>query len=54
MHNKVNDLGASHKSQEFTAIAGGLRKPCLIFWKLRPPNLILGLVRGRVRQPKKR
>jgi hypothetical protein len=28
------------------------RKACLILWKLRPPNLILGLIRIPDKRPK--
>src|SRR3984893_4410290 len=52
MHNKVNNLCASHKSMVLAANTGVLGKGCLIFWKPRTPNLILGLVRALDEQPK--
>jgi hypothetical protein len=40
-HKNVNNLGATHKSGTFTVNTRAFRKGCLIFWKLRRPNLIL-------------
>jgi hypothetical protein len=42
MHNEVKNICAMHKKQ-LGPNTRDWRKGCLIFWKLRPPNLILNL-----------